>query len=76
MDGAELTPEERERVQPLLTEFSESVTAEAGKEDGTPLKDLKNDLEKKLRKVVSGRKAKKIMNEVNKQFGIRRGWGR
>ncbi|MEN8149834.1 MAG: hypothetical protein ABFS86_08430 [Planctomycetota bacterium] len=76
MDGAELTEKERERVKPLLTDYGNDAVAAARDGDHKRLQDLKNDLEKKLRKVVSGRKAKKIMNEVNKQFGSRRGWGR
>jgi len=73
LEGVELKDEQRPKVEELLMDFGKDVGVAYQNRDNKLVKDLKNDLEKSLKKVVGHRKAKDIMNEVNKQFG---GWGR
>ena len=71
MKNADLTDAERGKVEDLLMDFAKDATSAVRNGDNKLVKDLKNDLEKQLKKKISYKKAKKVMNEVNKQFGGR-----
>jgi hypothetical protein len=75
MEKAELSDEEKTKAEGLLTDFAKDVTTAVRNGDNKLVKDLKNDLEKQLRKKIGHTKTKKVMNEVNKQFGGRGRWG-
>jgi len=71
MDAAKLSDEERGKVEGLLTDFAKDAASAVRNGDNKLVKDLKNDLEKQLKKKIGYNKTKKVMNEVNKQFGGR-----
>jgi len=71
MNAAKLSDEERGKVEGLLTDFAKDAASAVRNGDNKLVKDLKNDLEKQLKKKIGYNKTKKVMNEVNKQFGGR-----
>ncbi len=72
LEGVELEDEQRKKVEEMLSGFAEEAWSAWSNRDYKVLKELKNDLEKRLKKEVGYRKARRIMNNVNKQFSSRR----
>lgn len=77
MENVKIRDDKVAEVEELLTDYAKDVATAYGNGDYKLIGDLKKDLEKSLMKSVGRKTAKDIMNEINKQFGGRRGgWGR
>jgi type I site-specific restriction endonuclease len=76
LEGVELTDEQREKVEGMLKDFTEETASAYRGGDVGLVNDLKKDLEKRLKREVGNKKARDIINNVNKQLGRGRGgWG-
>ena len=75
-DGIDLDDDQREKAQEILGDFYQENFTAWRNGDTKLQRELKNDAEKRLKKVVGHTKAKKIMNNVNRGMGGRRGGGR
>lgn len=76
LEGVELSDKQREKVDPLLKDFADSAAAAYQGGDFGMVNELKNDLEKRLKKEVGNKKARQIINNLNKNLGGRGRWGR
>ncbi len=76
LEGVELTDEQRPEVETMVSEFlADAFVAYTNQDVGT-VNDLKNDLEKRLKAKVGAKKAKDIINNLNRQMPGRGGFGR
>jgi len=75
LDGEGLKEDQREKCKEILDDFVKEYDPALRRGDYKLANDLKNDAEKRLRKVVGGKKAKDIMNNINRQLPSRGGWG-
>ena len=76
LEGVDLKDDEKEKVTALLVEYQKDVGVAYRNQDYKLVGDLKKDLEKQLTREIGRNRAKDIMNNVNRQFGGRGGWGR
>jgi hypothetical protein len=77
LEGIELDEKRKKKVETILTDFTKDYFVAMQNRDYKLQSDLKKDCEKELTKVVGRKKAKDIMNNVNRNLGGRRGgWGR
>ncbi len=76
LEGVELTDKQREKVEPLLSDFADEAASAYQGGDMGMINELKKDLEKRLKREVGNKKARQIINNVNKQLGGRGRWGR
>jgi hypothetical protein len=76
LEGIELSEKQRGKVEPLLKDFADSAASAYKGGDYGMVKELKNDLEKRLKKVVGNKKARKIINNLNRSLGGRGRGGR
>ncbi len=76
LQGVDLTEKQRAKVEPLLKGFADEAASAYQGGDMGMINELKKDLEKRLKREVGSRKARQIINNVNKQLGGRGRWGR
>jgi hypothetical protein len=75
LEGVELTDKQREKVEPMLDDFTDEVASAYRGGDVGMVNELKKDLEKRLKKEVGNKKARMIINNVSKGLGRRGGGG-
>ncbi len=76
LEGVDLTDKQREKVESLLGDFADETASAYQGGDMGMINELKKDLEKRLKREVGNKKARQIINNVNKQLGGRGRWGR
>ena len=67
-----LSDKQKAKVDEILDGYIEEAKVAIAERDWSLGNDLKKDLEKDLKKVVGSKKAKDIINNINRQSG----WGR
>ena len=75
LEGVKMTPEQRKQCEEIMGDFVKEFAPAQQRNDYKLSTDLKRDAERRLKKVVGAKKAKDIMNNVNRQLPNRRGWG-
>ncbi|MHC4860052.1 MAG: hypothetical protein ACYTDY_08175 [Planctomycetota bacterium] len=76
LDEVKLTDEQRKKCEEILNDFAPEFYQAQRNSDFKLAKDLKTDAEKRLKKVVGAKKARDIMNNINRMLPNRRGgWG-
>ena len=71
LEGVDLSDKQREKVEPLLKDFADEATSAYQGGDMGMINELKKDLEKRLKREVGNKKARQIINNVNKNLGGR-----
>jgi hypothetical protein len=75
LEGVRMSDDQREKCEEILSDFVKEFAPALQRGDFKMANDLKKDAENRLKKVVGAKKAKDIMNNVNRQLPNRRGWG-
>jgi len=76
LEGVELSEKQKAKVEPLLKDFADEAASAYQGGDFGMVNELKKDLEKRLKREVGNKKARQIINNVNKQLGGRGRGGR